>query len=204
MNDIVKGISAYEDDEFGHAMQSILHRAFSFEALRTEMTDYGLIDVADDDYSAHHIWANGLGSQQGTWNRIPEGAVRIDGGWSTETAEFLDDQRASTDWFRDVPEGAVRTSEGYSVRTGNRRREESIEERALRRRRREAVVVGRNGQPIQHVDIIQRETTVLDEEVEEELEQLMEEVTEAQSIGERGWWGVLSRLRPNGLAPVAS
>ncbi|KAL8644127.1 MAG: hypothetical protein Q9226_007923, partial [Calogaya cf. arnoldii] len=42
------------------------------------------------------------------------------------------------------------------ARTGNRVREESIEEQALRRRRREAMVLGEMGRPLESEDIIQR------------------------------------------------
>ncbi|KAL8912360.1 MAG: hypothetical protein Q9171_002647 [Xanthocarpia ochracea] len=46
---------------------------------------------------------------------------------------------------------------GPMMRGGNRVRDESIEEQALRRRRREAMVLGEMGRPIEREDIIQRE-----------------------------------------------
>ncbi|KAI4226635.1 MAG: hypothetical protein LQ349_006849 [Xanthoria aureola] len=45
---------------------------------------------------------------------------------------------------------------GPMMRRGNRVREESVEEQALRRRRREAMVLGEMGRPIESEDIIQR------------------------------------------------
>lgn len=86
--------------------------------------------------------------------------------------------------------------------TNVRRREESFEEQALRRRRREAMVLGENGRPIQRENIIQRGDVVRDEDVEEELEHLIEEVTEAEAAENRSWARWLSRLRPDGLAPL--
>lgn len=197
------GKSRYDDDDFGDAMQAVLERAFRYDVLRKEMIEAGLI--VSDDTLCRRACGCGEGNQTEAWNRIPEDAIRIHGGWSTGSQEIPDDPLAAEDWFRNVPEGAVRRDDGYSVHAGNRRREESIEERALRRRRREAVVVGRNGQPIEHEDIIQR-TTVVEEEqiIEEQVEQLMDEVAEAQSRGQQGWLGWLRRLRPDGLAPVPS
>lgn len=84
------------------------------------------------------------------WDRIPEGAVRVDGAWSTGSQEILDGPYMTIEQnpFRDIPQGAVRRRFDDTSNAGNRHREESIEERALRRRRREAVVVGRDGEPI--------------------------------------------------------
>ena len=93
------------------------------------------------------------------------------------------------------------------LRANNRHREESLEEQALRRRRREAMVLGRNDRPIQREDIFERDTIeavpepeVLDEEVEEELEQLIGQVTET-CRNNRSWRRWFTRLRPDGLAP---
>ena len=79
-----------------------------------------------------------------------------------------------------------------------RRGMESIEEQHLRRRRREAMVYAENGRPVQREDIIEREYVVRDEEIEEELEQLVEEATEAAMAAEQrgGWFSWLGRLRP--------
>lgn len=90
------------------------------------------------------------------------------------------------------------------------------------------MVLGEVGRPIERADIIERESAALDglrsprmaslddefeeeneqpvaavtdEDVQEELELLMEEVIQAEAIRDRGWWGWLKRLRPNGLAP---
>lgn len=90
------------------------------------------------------------------------------------------------------------------------------------------MVLGEVGRPFERADIIERElgaldgfraqaigslddeleqefeqpvAAVADEDVEEELELLMEEVTQAESIRDGGWWGWLKRLRPDGLAP---
>lgn len=90
------------------------------------------------------------------------------------------------------------------------------------------MVLGEIGRPIERADIIERDSTALDgfrsrgttsqedeaeveseqpvpavadEDVEEELELLMEEIIQAESIRDGGWWGWLRRLRPDGLAP---
>lgn len=90
------------------------------------------------------------------------------------------------------------------------------------------MVLGEVGRPIERADIIERDSAALDgfraqvmasledeseedseqpvaavadEDVEEELELLMDEVIQAQSKRDGGWWGWLTRLRPDGLAP---
>ena len=90
------------------------------------------------------------------------------------------------------------------------------------------MVLGEVGRPIERTDIIERDSVALDgfraqivrslddeseaeseqpvaavadEDVEEELELLMEEVGQAESVRDGGWWGWLKRLRPDGLAP---
>ncbi|SLM37766.1 hypothetical protein LPUS_07721 [Lasallia pustulata] len=82
-----------------------------------------------------------------------------------------------------------------SVARGRRIREESIEEQALRRRRREAMVLSERGRPLGREDIIQRDNTVSDEDVEQDLERLIEhearreDLERAPSASEHGWWG---------------
>lgn len=91
------------------------------------------------------------------------------------------------------------------------------------------MVLGEVGRPIERADIIERDSGALDgfiaqvttaslddesgeeseqpiaaiadEDVEEELELLMDEVIQAESRRDGGWWGWLKRLRPDGLAP---
>lgn len=89
------------------------------------------------------------------------------------------------------------------------------------------MVLGELGRPIERADIIERDSTtidefrsritaslddelegeteqplavVADEDVEEEME-LLSHIIQAESMRERGWWGWLRRLRPDGLAP---
>lgn len=62
-----------------------------------------------------------------------------------------------------------------SIARGRRIREESIEEQALRRRRREAMVISEGGRPLGRDDIIQRDSIVSDEDVEQDLERLIED-----------------------------
>ena len=196
---IFRGASSYEDREFGFAMKNILTYLIGFDGTREEMMKCGLIDaVIRNDFGRHPRPS----SQVEVWNRIPEDPVETNGGLSAETRDILNDGMTDMDWIQHVPNVPNNTTDGTVMPAGNRRREESIEERALRRRRREAVVVGRNGQPIQNEDIIQREAGMVNEEGEgrDALEPL-ESVREAESEGERGWWALLSRLRPNGLAP---
>lgn len=188
MLDIVSGIQEYEDTDFGYAMQSVLDRVFKIDEFREEMEKYDLIDTTR--------------SEQAASGHILEGAVRTHHGWQTRNGDHLDDPPEDDDWLAEIPLGAIRTAEGGYRDTTGRRREESMEEQALRRRRRMAMVLGENGRPIQSGDIIQRDPMVLDEDVEEELEQLIEEVTEAEETADSGWWGYvrrLSRLRPDGV-----
>jgi len=191
MLDIATGIQAYEDSDFGYAMQSVLDRVFKIDEFREEMKKYDLIDTTQPEEAA--------------MGNMPEGAVRTHRGWQTRNGDHLDDPPEDDDWVADIPFGVVRTAgRGYRD-TAGRRREESMEERALRRRRRMAMVLGENGRPVRSGDIIQRDPVVLDEDVEEELEQLMEEITEAEEAADSGWWGLvrrLSRFRPDGVAPL--
>ncbi|KAL8729836.1 MAG: hypothetical protein Q9166_004477 [cf. Caloplaca sp. 2 TL-2023] len=72
-----------------------------------------------------------------------------------------DEDRVSRVWY-EVHGTAIAPDPGLGpmMRRGHRvRREESIEEQALRRRRREAMVLGEMGRPIESEDIIQRVNT---------------------------------------------
>jgi hypothetical protein len=188
ITDIISGVQAYEDADFDYAMKSVLDRVFKIDEFRAELEKYDLVDVTPPEATA-------MGD-------IPEGAVRTHGGWRTRNGDHLNNPPLDEDWLAETPPGVIGMAEGsYRDRTG-RGREESVEEQALRRRRRMAMVLGENGRPIQSGDIIQRDPVVLDEDVEEELEQLIEEVTEAEEAADGGWWGFvrrLSRLRPDGI-----
>ena len=87
-----------------------------------------------------------------------------------------------------------------------RETEQSPEEIALRRRRREAMVLGETGRPLSREDIFERVTTeeMNNDEVEEDSEQLQEEISveEPATASKNTWLSWLSRLRPNGLAPI--
>ena len=80
------------------------------------------------------------------------------------------------------------------------------------------MVLGEVGRPIERADIIERDSTApdrfratasLEDESELEFEQplpmrerlelLREEITRTESGGDEGWWGWLTRLRPDGL-----
>ena len=90
------------------------------------------------------------------------------------------------------------------------------------------MVLGEVGRPIERADIIERDSatldgfrsqvmplpfnesedeseqpvaTIADEDVEEELELLVQEISQAESTRSGGWWGWLRRVRPYGLAP---
>ncbi|KAL9104474.1 MAG: hypothetical protein Q9163_000567 [Psora crenata] len=100
----------------------------------------------------------------------------------------------------------VRSIECEDCETCQRRHvEESPEELQLRRRRREAMVLGEEGREVRRSDIFQRSDDIRDEDVEEELQELLEEVAQAEGRGEGGvggYWDVVRRLRPGGLAPA--
>jgi len=188
MLDIVSGIQAYEDSDFAYAMQSVLDRVFKIDEFREEIERYDLIDTTKPEAA--------------TVGYTVEEAARTHRSRQTRNGDHADALPEDDDWLSEIPSGAIRTAEGGYRETTSRRREESMEEQALRRRRRMAMVLGENGRPIQSGDIIQRDPVVLDEDVEEELEQLIEEVTEAEEAADSGWWGFvrrLSRLRADGL-----
>lgn len=168
----------YEDNDFGSTMRKLLRELFEMTTLSKEWEACGLLD-ADDAGNAHN---------------------RVNHGWEQGQLVPRDNVAMPTS----SPAGVGRTRSGFPVGMNNRRREESPEEQALRRRRREAMVLGETGRPIQRGDIIERDPVFRDEDVEEELEQRLEAVTEAESTRDRNWWGWLSRLRPDGLAPQPS
>lgn len=191
MSDIINSVQVYEDGDFGYAMQNILDRVLKIDEFREELIKYELIDTSQP--------------VDAPLDYIPEGAVRTHRGWQTRNRDpRYYNPSEGDDWLADVPVGVVRTDEDRYRDTGGRRREESMEEQALRRRRRMAMVLGENGRPIQSGDIIQRDPVVLDEEVEEELEQLIEEVSAQEGTADTGWWGLLRRLVPGGVAPLPS
>ncbi|KAL2053979.1 hypothetical protein ABVK25_005908 [Lepraria finkii] len=202
MRDIARGDYFYEDSDFGCSMESILRRFFTIEEFRKQMERHNLVDAMegiDEDLgiSRPSIGRTGRGSQ-GDWEHISVGTR-----WTTGAGDYLVDPEQGLNWSDINLDETARTRAGNDVGPSERGREQSPEEQALRRRRREAMVLGENGRPIQRGDIIQRGPIVLDEEVEEELEQLMEEITEveAEAVNDRSWWGWISRIRPDGLAP---
>ncbi|KAL8755252.1 MAG: hypothetical protein Q9199_003769 [Rusavskia elegans] len=69
-----------------------------------------------------------------------------------------DDEQGFSEIWYEVHGAANAPDPGWGplMRRGNRVRDESIEEQALRRRRREAMVLGEMGRPIESEDIIQR------------------------------------------------
>ena len=71
------------------------------------------------------------------------------------------------------------------MRRGQRVREESLEEQALRRRRREAMVIGQEGRAVQRDDIIERDDARIDEDGDH---QMMDNVREAQAEDDQTWW----------------
>lgn len=188
--EIIDNPSYYEDIDFGRTMRGMLFTMSRTPSLRKEMVAYSLLDA-------------------------PKGNDITDDWDMLETPP------------RTYPQ-ISRTRSSIPVGTSNRRREESFEEQALRRRRREAMVLGEAGRPIERADIIERDSAALDgfrpqvmaslddelegeseqpvaavtdEDVEEELELLMEEIIQAESVKDQGWWAWLKRLRPDGLAP---
>ena len=207
MMDILDNGPFYKDTDFRNSMRAMLWVMSNDPSLRKEMVEHGLFDVpkGDDvpvDVKPFH------------WEKR-RSADHVQGDWSVQ------------DTLRRIYPPIDRTRRGIPIGTNNRPREESFEEQALRRRRREAMVLGEVGRPIERTDIIERDSAALDEfrsqvisslsdgteeeseqpvaaiadeDVEEELELLMEEVTQSDSIRHWGWWSWLTRLRPDGLA----
>ena len=183
---IANGEHFYEDGDFGCSMQSVLGRFLGTEELRRQMEKHNLIDVEE------HIDKN-LNFDMGFAISNPSGGRT---GWAIAAAEPPVDPEQGVDWSVFHTDDTARTNDEIEVRSGERVREQSPEEQALRRRRREAMVLGENGRPVQRGDIIQRGPVVQDEQVEEELEHLIEEVMEAAAVNDIGWWGRIIRIRP--------
>ncbi len=72
------------------------------------------------------------------------------------------------------------------MRRGQRVREESIEEEALRRRRREAMVLGQDGRAVERDDIIERDNVLTDGNAGQR--EAIDEFSEVQARGEPAWW----------------
>lgn len=72
------------------------------------------------------------------------------------------------------------------MRRGQRVREESIEEEALRRRRREAMVLGQDGRAVERDDIIEWDNVLSHENVGQR--EVVDEIPEAQTRSEPAWW----------------
>ena len=201
MRDIITGDHFYEDSDFGSSMQSVLDHFFRFDAFQKEIEKHNLVDakgqIGGELYIARPpVGQLSRGSQE-AWQRVP---LRVSGR-TIGIGDYLDDPDLGEHLPGYLQERVTGAIEGDNVRASDRATEQSPEEQALRRRRREAMVLGENGRPVQRGDIIQREPAVLDGNVEEELEQLREVVTEAEAVNDRSWWSWITRLRPDGLAP---
>ena len=184
-----------EDSEFRDTMQSMLRYMSSTPALRKEMVEHGLLDVPKGNDITVDV--NFSRCEKRPWT------------------DYVQDDWEMTEAYPRTYAYIDRTRRGIPIGTSNRLREDSFEEQALRRRRREAMVLGEIGRPIQRADIIERDsaapdereeeseqplTAVADEDVEEELELLIEEITQSESTRYKGWWSWLTSLRPDGLA----
>lgn len=208
----------YEDAEFGYWMGIFLTRSLDCKYLCKILQKHGLYepkegekeDVVEVVFEFNTTNVPGLRPE---WDRIPVGAIRTSHGWTLNNVEYPDETDVEDDWAL-IPEGSIRTRGGLQTPSGTRGVEQSPEEQRLRRRRREAMVLGENGRPIQRQDIIEPNAMNLDgENVDDEVEPLMEEVArnadeetlaELRAENYNGWWAWLSRLRPDGLAPIYS
>ena len=209
----------YEDMEFGHWMGILLTRSLNCDYLSKILQKHGLYEpkereeeeeVVDVVFEFNNSNPPGLRPE---WDRIPLGAVRTSNGWILDNVEYPDETDVEDDWGL-IPEGSIRTSGGIRTPSGARGVEQSPEEQRLRRRRREAMVLGENGRPIQRQDIIEPNAMNLDgENVDDEVEPLMEEgarnadedaLAELRDENYNSWWTWISRLRPDGLAPIYS
>ena len=206
--EILETGSYYRDSDFGRTMYAMLYCMSRTSLLRKEMVEHGLLDVPKGNEIP--VSLKSPRREQWMWTH------HMQDDW--DMLEAPPSTRSQTDRTRSG------TLDGRSIRP----REESFEEQALRRRRREAMVLGEVGRPIERADIIERDTAALDgfrsqgmasldeeqeevseqpvaavadEDVEEELELLVEEIVQADSMRTGGWWGWLKRLRPDGLAP---
>ena len=198
----------YEDTCFRSSMRAVLWVISNNPSLQKETIEHGLLDVP-----------------KGNDNTV---GVNISGCDKLPWTDHVQDEWSMQEALRRTDPSSDRMGRGIPIGTNNRPREESFEEQALRRRRREAMVLGEVWRPIERADIIERDSAALDgfrsqvipslsdgmeeeseqpvaavanEEVEEELELLMEEATQSDSMRHWGWWSWLSRLRPDGLAP---
>lgn len=206
--EILDNMSYYGESDFGRTMRAMLFCMSRTPSLRKEMVEHDLLDVSKGNEISVSV----------------ESPCREQWPWTDHVQDDWDMPEALPSTFSHTN----RTRRSIPVGTSNRPREESFEEQALRRRRREAMVLGEVGRPIERADIIERDSAALDgfrsqvvaspddeseeeseqpvaavadEDVEEELELLMEEIIRAESLRDRGRWGWLRRLRPNGLAP---
>ena len=207
----------YEDSDYGYWMRIVLIRALNCDYLGKILQKHGLYEPKPEDeeviemvFEFNNPNPPGLRSE---WDRIPLGAIRTSHGWTLNNVEYPDETDVEDDWAL-IPEGSIRTRGGVRTPDNARGVEQSPEEQRLRRRRREAMVLGENGRPIQRQDIIEPNAMNLDgENVDEELEPLMEEVAreadeealaELRAENHNSWWGWLTRIRPDGLAPIDS
>ena len=220
---IIRSIALGEDvnyDPFGYCMGIVITRSLKCSYLCKQLQKYGLHEIKAEDEHDEEIMEvlfelnpGNLARLRPEWNRIPVGAVRTSHGWTLDNVEYPDETDVEDDWPL-IPEGSIRTREGLQTLANARGVEQSPEEQRLRRRRREAMVLGENGRPIQRQDIIEPNATNLDgDNVDEEVEPLMEEVArkadeealaELRAENYNSWWAWLSRLRPDGLAPIYS
>ncbi|KAL6715869.1 hypothetical protein ACLMJK_006830 [Lecanora helva] len=175
---IIEGFTEYKDTHFRSAMPNILRNIYNHACFENDLVTNDMLwprsELGSANFTKDEVAAGLPSQQEEAWHRVPTGAVRFGGMWSTGSEEIYDPP-SSMDFFRHVPKGAIRVDGGYHVLMGNYRgREGSFEERTLnrrlRRRRRGAVVIGRDdGQPINDDDIIQRDMPSLDEETEREI-----------------------------------
>lgn len=206
--EIIDNPSYYEDIDFGRTMRGMLFTMSRTPSLRKEMVAYSLLDAP----KGNDITVSVESPRPKQWP------------WTDYVQDDWDMLEAPPRTYPQIS----RTRSSIPIGTSHRPREESFEEQALRRRRREAMVLGEVGRPIERADIIERDSAALDgfrpqvmaslddelegeseqpvaavtdEDVEEELELLMEEIIQAESVKDQGWWAWLKRLRPDGLAP---
>ena len=213
------GEDVYEDS-FGYCMGIVITRSLKCSYICKQLQKYGLHEIKAEDEHDEEIFElllqlnpPNLATLRPEWDRIPVGAVRTSHGWTLDNVEYPDETDVEDDWQL-IPQGSIRTREGLQTPANARGVEQSPEEQRLRRRRREAMVLGENGRPIQRQDIIEPNAMNLDgDNVDEEVEPLMEEVArradeealaELRAENNNSWWAWLSRLRPDGLAPIYS
>ena len=205
----------YKDYDYGYWMRIVLIRALNCDYLGKILQKHGLYEAQPEDEEVTEVvfeFNSAIPTDpRPEWDRIPLGAIRTSHGWTLNDVEYPDETDVEDDWAL-IPEGSVRTRGGVRTRSNARGVEQSPEEQRLRRRRREAMVLGENGRPIQRQDIIEPNAMNLDgENIDEDVEPLMEEVArqaDEEALAElraeyhNSWWGWLTRIRPNGLAPI--